>query len=144
MWPKNGNLAGGVRNWNDAIDFANNVTLCGYTDWRLPNVNELESIITIASDHYKYTWLLSNGFYNVQNYGYWSSTSYANLTNAAWVVGILFLLAIDLGTILFYCPGGCSRAAFNIASWGGLVVGVLAVVALAMALRRKGAQAANA
>ena len=63
---------------------------------------------------------------------------------AALVVGILFLLAIDLGTILFYCPGGCSRAAFNIASWGGLVVGVLAIVALAMALRRKGAQAASA
>ena len=63
---------------------------------------------------------------------------------AAWVVGILFLLGIDLGTILFYCPGGCSHAAFIIASWGGLVVGVLAIVALAMALRRKGAQAANA
>lgn len=58
---------------------------------------------------------------------------------AALAIGILFLLGIDLGTILFYCPGGCSHAAFNIAAWAGAIVGLLAVVALTMALRRKGA-----
>ncbi len=56
---------------------------------------------------------------------------------AALVVGILFLLGIDLGTILFYCPGGCSHAAFNIAAWVGAIVGLLAVVALAMVIRRR-------
>jgi hypothetical protein len=46
MWPKNGNLAGKL-NWDDAIDYANNLTLCGYSDWRLPNINELESLLNV-------------------------------------------------------------------------------------------------
>jgi hypothetical protein len=54
---------------------------------------------------------------------------------AALGVGLLALLGIDVGTIVFYCPGGCSRAEFNLASWAGLVIGTLAVIALALQLR---------
>lgn len=55
---------------------------------------------------------------------------------AALVVGALFLLVIDVGTIFFYCPGGCSLFVFNLATWAGLVVGLLAVIALAIQLRQ--------
>ena len=55
---------------------------------------------------------------------------------AALVIGLLFLLGIDLGTILFYCPGGCVRAEFNYLAWAGLVVGTLAIVALALQIRK--------
>ena len=32
-------------NWEDALTYAENSTLAGYTDWRLPNVKELQAII---------------------------------------------------------------------------------------------------
>jgi hypothetical protein len=79
MWPKNGNLVG-LKTWDKAIDYANNLTLCGYSDWHLPNVNELESLINNNVTNTA-KWLKTQGFINVQydNYwmfsGYWSSTS---------------------------------------------------------------------
>jgi hypothetical protein len=85
MWPKNGNLPGGQRTWNDAIDYANDLTRCGHSDWRLPNVNELESLIN-ADVPDTTTWLMSQGFNNVQSSLYWSSTTYAHYTDFAWVV----------------------------------------------------------
>ncbi|MBI5050104.1 MAG: DUF1566 domain-containing protein, partial [Nitrospirae bacterium] len=89
MWAKNGTLAGTRKNWNDAIDYANNLTLCGYSDWRLPNVNELESLVNAETN--TVTWLNSNGFTNVQSssyYYYWSSTTNAGRTYDAWYVNM--------------------------------------------------------
>lgn len=41
MWVRSPDTT--VRTWQQALDFANSLDLCGATDWRLPNVNELES-----------------------------------------------------------------------------------------------------
>ncbi len=88
MWPRNGNLAGTTINWDSAIDYANNLTLCGYSDWRLPNINELESLVN-ADVPDTATWLNTQGFYNVQSSGiYWSSTTGADGTSSAWLVGL--------------------------------------------------------
>ncbi|KJU82458.1 hypothetical protein MBAV_005343 [Candidatus Magnetobacterium bavaricum] len=55
--------------------------------WRVPTVQELHTLVNfkeaLMSD-----WLNSQGFTNVQSYGYWSSTSYADDTSSAWVVGM--------------------------------------------------------
>lgn len=37
-------------NWNDAVDGALALELAGYTDWRLPNIKELQSIIDYSRD----------------------------------------------------------------------------------------------
>ncbi|MBI4689287.1 MAG: DUF1566 domain-containing protein [Nitrospirae bacterium] len=73
--------------WTDAITYSNNLSLCGYTDWRLPNVNELESLVN-AGQADTASWLNSQGFSNVQPDYYWTSTTYAFGTNFAYVVNI--------------------------------------------------------
>lgn len=36
---------GSRRNWQDALSYAENSTFAGYSDWRLPNIKELQSIV---------------------------------------------------------------------------------------------------
>jgi len=90
MWAKNANLAGGKRSWQGALDYVTSMNsgsgLCGYHDWRLPNVNELESLIN--SGEADTAWLNSQGFSNVQSNYYWSSTTDAVNTDNAWVVSV--------------------------------------------------------
>jgi hypothetical protein len=90
MWTRNGNLLGGKRSWQEALDYVANTVnsgagTCGHSDWRLPNVNELESLVN-AEQAYGEDWLNGQGFANVQNYKYWSSSTLSNYTYAAWVV----------------------------------------------------------
>jgi hypothetical protein len=83
VWAKDGNAPGpsacspgSAMTWQNALDYVaclNTNTYLGYTDWRLPDVNELESLsnegLTSVS-----SWLTTQGFINVQG-RYWSSTS---------------------------------------------------------------------
>ena len=58
---------------------------------------------------------------------------------ATFLLNALFWLAIAVATPLFYCPGWCASSALNVANVLNLVLGLLAGVALALTLRRKGA-----
>jgi len=69
--------------WQDAIDRCENLTLDGLSDWRLPNINELKSIV----DRSKYNPAIVNGFSQVSsNDDYWSSTALEEDRGYAWVV----------------------------------------------------------
>lgn len=78
--------------WPQAVAAINNMNiattkLCGYSDWRLPNINELLSLINYAARQHSSTpgtWLNNNGFSNVQANYYWSSTQQINSGVWAW------------------------------------------------------------
>lgn len=83
MWEQ---APSGASTWTDALNHANDLVLGGNNDWRLPNVNELESLIN-AGVADTAGWLNSRGFSGVQGSLYWSSTSYAPDPDAsAWHV----------------------------------------------------------
>jgi len=58
-----------------------------YTDWRMPNVKELESMINYdVSD--QAGWLNSQGFTNVKYSSYWSSTTSQMSGAQAWMMNM--------------------------------------------------------
>jgi hypothetical protein len=79
------------KDWQSALDYVKNLNsgtgYLGHTDWRLPNINELESLINKGESN-NATWLNGQGFSNVHTNSCWSSTTYANGTSNAWYVGM--------------------------------------------------------
>ena len=110
IWLKNANCAGAMENWNTAIDCAaalnDGCTSCFGTggdcglsdgskagDWRLPNRNELLSLIDIAFYNPVLSnaagtrqWLEGDPFNSVELVKYWSSSTNASRTDLAWTV----------------------------------------------------------
>ena len=89
MWTKDANLPGGSKNWQESLDYVaemNEGTYenFGYTDWRLPNVRELHSLIDFGEHEPALT--SGHPFINVQTVYYWSSTPYASTTDLACAV----------------------------------------------------------
>ena len=84
MWPKNAKLFAKT-SWEDGLNkinamdsesTASDYNLCGHTDWRMPNTNELETLINYA-ELSNASWLEAQGFENIDRKDmYWSSTSY--------------------------------------------------------------------
>lgn len=88
-WSRDANPAGGIKTWTQALDFIktlNRGKYLGHDDWRLPNVNELKSLVNNQSP--LAAWLGSQGFRGVQREYYWTSSTYAAFTKCAWSVGM--------------------------------------------------------
>ncbi len=87
MWQKQDD--GTTRLWADAITYCNGLALGGYTDWRLPNIKEL---MTIVDDSVYNPAVNTTYFPGTQSLNYWSSTTDAmsimsvSVTDLAWIV----------------------------------------------------------
>ena len=65
------------KTWTSALAFADSLSLCNYSDWRLPNLNELESLVHAGKSDTA-AWLNDQGFVSVDSTPYyWTSTTYA-------------------------------------------------------------------
>jgi len=106
QWAKNGNLMGtsymaqdnddtpgdGLVLWQTSLNFIaylNGIGYDGHADWRLPNRDEIRSLVNFGQAANE-TWLnnVSQGFSNVVALYYWTSTSYAGSTGNAWRVSM--------------------------------------------------------
>ena len=82
----NGGGAGIPGDGTDTMDFIRTLNAAnygGFSDWRLPTVKELQSIVDYSMP---YTTINITYFLNTVASGYWASTTFANLTNNAWYV----------------------------------------------------------
>jgi len=104
MWAKDGDGAGcnsgATIAWAAAITWAEGLTFAGYSDWRLPNVKELMSIVDYGTAGPSVD---TTYFPNTKSNKYWSSTTYAGLTLFAWYVDFNSgLVLFDLKTNTSY------------------------------------------
>ncbi len=92
MWAKDASTptvsscSGGYKTWSNALSYIsclNSISYLGYNDWKLPNINELESLVD--ADEYGPALPDGHPFSGVQSW-YWSSTTYAYHTSYAWYV----------------------------------------------------------
>jgi hypothetical protein len=73
----------GSMNWESAITYCEGTSLAEYTDWRLPNIKELRSIV---DDSLYDPSIDTNYFPNAYASYYWSSTTDVSDTPTAWIV----------------------------------------------------------
>jgi hypothetical protein len=95
VWSKDANAPGPAacnpattKSWQAALDYVkclNSNSYLGFNDWRLPNRNELSSLVDHAQLN-QAAWLAGLGFTGVQAVYYWSSSSSADSTSDAWGV----------------------------------------------------------
>jgi len=81
MWQKD--TAPGTYTWQEALAYAEGLMLAGYSNWRLPNRNELQTLVDYSRYNQTIDPLLAS---NTVSSVYWSSTTKASSTNLAWIV----------------------------------------------------------
>ncbi len=85
------------RIWDEAISYCYDLTIAGYSDWRLPSDIELMSIV----NYEVYTPAIDSFFFlNTKSSGYWSFTTYAGNSSYAWYV------PFTNGTVLYSDKSG--------------------------------------
>jgi len=85
MWARSAVIS--PRSWAAAVDYANQSTYAGFDDWRLPNMREMRSLLHYGRD--TAVWLKGVGFTELENAGYWTSTTYYYSTGSAWYVHLV-------------------------------------------------------
>ena len=74
---------GSQYSWESALSYCESLTLASNSDWRLPNIKELGSIVYHSLS---YPTIDSTAFPGTQSWFYWSSTTSLHQTSYAWSV----------------------------------------------------------
>lgn len=70
------------KTWSNAISYCEDLSFANFEDWRLPSLEELNTIV----DYGKSSPAIKDGFLNTKSNSYWSSTPYRNDNSLAWIV----------------------------------------------------------
>lgn len=73
-------------NWQEALMYAEGLTLAGYSDWRLPNINELQTLVDVSHHSPAVSPVLKNYTLSQSAHSYWSSTTHVDTKHRAWLV----------------------------------------------------------
>lgn len=84
-WAGDGNEAGcnngATITWVNTFTYALALDFAGFTDWRMPNIKELFSIVIEALNH---PVIVEPPFINTVNNVYWSATTRVDVTTKVW------------------------------------------------------------
>ncbi len=91
MWQDNNESKNITKTWAKAIDYCESLSLAGFNDWRLPNINELYSIVNSGQINPA----IQNVFEKVDTNStyYWTSTTFSDSSEFSWY------LAFSVGVI---------------------------------------------
>ena len=81
MWQKEYDDTG--KEWQQALKYCEDLTYAGYSDWRLPNKNELESLLNYEKSDFPYSYFPDMP---IPNKEFWSSSTRMGCINGAWSV----------------------------------------------------------
>ena len=77
IWQKNYEA---YKTWQEALSYCETLTYAGYSGWRLPNKNELASLV----NYEKYD--PASDFPDMPSQDFWSSSTRSDHTDTAWYV----------------------------------------------------------
>ncbi len=73
--------------WQQALQITSTINVAGgyanYTDWRLPDIKELSSIVELQCNN---PYINTDVFPSTKSTDYWSATPYIGYDDSAWVV----------------------------------------------------------
>lgn len=82
MWQDDEDAKTVQKKWDDAQRYCNNLQLLGFNDWRLPTIQELESIVDRSRKP-----AIKEEFKSTSSNFYWSATADEHYKYDAWIVG---------------------------------------------------------
>ena len=72
--------------WYSAISYCENLTLGGHSDWRLPNVSELKSLVNYEQENSDYWLNNTQGFENIAHNYYFTASTQTGTSSSVWLV----------------------------------------------------------